>query len=196
MKKLVAITGKTGAGKSTVCEYLKSKGAYIIDGDVVARDILKTDFSLLPKIKEIFGNDIEVNDELDRKKLAERAFSTPEKTELLNSVFHPSVNKKIDELAEQAFLKYDVVIVDAAAIIESGYASKCDALIAVTAPGDVRLARIKERDGISEKDALLRMNAQKDDSFYTENADFVIVNDGDFKPEKMLSELCDYLFKE
>lgn len=196
MKKLVAITGKTGAGKSTVCEYLKSKGAYIIDGDVVARDILKTDFSLLPKIKEIFGNDIEVNGELDRKKLAERAFSTPENTELLNSVFHPSVNKKIDELAEQAFLKYDVVIVDAAAIIEAGYASKCDALIAVTAPGDVRLARIKERDGISEKNALLRMNAQKDDSFYTENADFVIVNDGDFEPEKMLSELCDYLFKE
>lgn len=194
MKKLVALTGKTGAGKSTVSEYLRSKGAFVIDGDVVARDVLKTDFSLLPELKRLFGNDIELNGVLDRKKLAQKAFSTPENTKLLNSVFHPSVNKKIDELVQNAFSEYDIVIVDAAAVIESGYSEKCDALIAVTAPFDVRLERIKMRDGISESDALVRMNAQKDDLFYTKNADFVIVNDGDFKPGEMLCDVCDYLF--
>ena len=54
MKKLVGLTGKTGAGKSTVSEYLLKKGAYVIDGDIVAREVLDTDKTLLPKLCETF----------------------------------------------------------------------------------------------------------------------------------------------
>ncbi len=174
MKKLVALTGKTGAGKSTVSAFLKENGAYIIDGDSVARDILKINPSILENIKKTFGESVVKNGELDRKKLAEIAFSTPENTEKLNFVFHPEINKEIKRQTEEAFLKYDVVVVDAAAIIESGFTKDCDLLITVTAPESVRLSRIMSRDNITKEEALRRMNAQRADEFYEKDADLII----------------------
>lgn len=193
MKKLVGLTGKTGAGKSTVSEYLRKKGAYIIDGDIVARQVLSTDETLLPQLCERFGNVLNDDGTLNRKKLAAFAFSTPESTDALNSIMHPAINKAIHSEAEKAFEAYDVVIVDAAAIIESGFADECDILIVVHAPFDVRKERIIKRDGISEKDAEIRMNGQKDDEFYLSRADIIInsylphnLNDELLKAEKEL----------
>ena len=122
MKKLVGLTGKTGAGKSTVSAFLKEEGAYIIDGDIVARNVLVENSDLLNKLSEEFGEGIlNPNGALNRLALAKVAFSTPEKTEKLNSIMHPAINASIFAEAEKAFLNYDVVIVDAAAIIESGF---------------------------------------------------------------------------
>jgi dephospho-CoA kinase len=176
MKKLVALTGKTGAGKSTVSEYLSRKGAYIIDGDIVAREVLAVDETLISKLCETFGDILNEDGSLNRKKLAAEAFSSAENTCKLNSIMHPAINSVINERAEKAFGAYDVVVVDAAAIIESGFADKCDNVVVVHAPYDVRKERIIKRDDLSEKDALIRLNGQKDDSFYLEKADFVVNN--------------------
>ena len=176
MKKLVGLTGKTGAGKSTVSEYLYKKGAYVIDGDIVAREVLDKDKTLLPKLCETFGDILNENGTLNRKKLAEAAFSTPENTNKLNSIMHPAINTAIHNEAEKAFSTHNVVVVDAAAIIESGFADECDVLIVVHAPLSVRKKRIMGRDNISEKDALIRINGQKDDEFYISKADCVINN--------------------
>ena len=173
---LLGLTGKTGAGKSTVSRYLKDKGAYVIDGDIVAREILVDNPTLLNILAENFGSDILENDVLNRKKLAEKAFSTPENTALLNSIMHPAINDKIQLQANEAFKTFDVVIVDAAAIIESGYADTCDKLIVVTAPEEIRKERIMKRDNILEKDALIRIKGQKDDNFYLRRADYIIKN--------------------
>jgi dephospho-CoA kinase len=186
MKKLVGLTGKTGAGKSTISKYLQEKGAYIIDGDVVARQVLVEDKSLLPKLCGAFGDVLNPDGSLDRKKLAKIAFSTPEKTRLLNSLMHPAINDFINNQAEAAFEGYDVVIVDAAAIIESGFADKCDIMLVAHAPVEVRKARIMARDNISEKDALVRINGQKDDDFYLSRADFVIRS---YEPNDLNEEL-------
>lgn len=177
MKKLVGLTGKTGAGKSTVSAHLKEKGAYIIDGDVVARRVLVDNNSLLNELKKEFGEGI-INPDgaLNRRALARVAFSTPEKTEKLNSIMHPAINDAIFEEAEKAFLSNNVVIVDAAAIIESGFTEKSDYLIVVYAPREIRKERIINRDGISEADAEIRINGQKEDEFYLSKADFVFNN--------------------
>lgn len=175
-KRLIGLTGKTGAGKSTVSKILKEHGAFIIDGDAVSREVLKTSPELEERLKKAFGDDIYEGKTLNRALLAKRAFSSKESTELLNSIFHPVINGYISALAKKAFLKYDTVVVDAAALIESGFFVRCDMLVTVTAPKEIRLERIMKRDKIDRDAALLRMNAQKSDEFYTENADIIIKN--------------------
>lgn len=186
MKKLVGLTGKTGAGKSTVSKALESFGAFVIDGDTVAREVLDISPELPQKLKAAFGDGIYENGLLLRGELAKRAFSSPEKTELLNSIFHPVINERLFELARGAFEKYDAVIVDAAAIIESGFYKSCDVLITVWAPESVRLERIMKRDGITKDDALRRMNAQKNDDFYFSKSDIIINN---FPPHDLSLQL-------
>lgn len=195
MKKLVGLTGKTGAGKSTVSAHLKEKGAYIIDGDIVAREVLVDNNALLNELKKEFGEGIISSDgALNRRALAKEAFSTPEKTEKLNAIMHPAINNAIFEEAEKAFLNYNVVIVDAAAIIESGFAEKSDYLIVVYAPREIRKERIINRDGLSEMDAEIRINGQKEDEFYLSKADFVFNNFPPHDTQQQFSQLEKELF--
>ncbi len=194
MKKLVGLTGKTGAGKSTVSEFFKKNGAYIIDGDVVAREVLQDDKTLLVKLNEAFGGVLNEDGSLNRKLLAEKAFSSPEKTQLLNSILHPAINEKIRNEAEKAFDSFEVVIVDAAAIIESGFADKCDLLYVCHAPVEIRKERIMKRDNITEKDALIRMNGQKDDEYYLSCANTVINNFPPYDIDAQLEAIKKELF--
>lgn len=195
MKKLVGLTGKTGAGKSTVSALLKEKGAYIIDGDIVARKVLVENGALLNKLKEEFGcGIIDPDGALNRRALAKEAFSTPEKTDKLNVIMHPAINDFIFKEAEKAFSDYDVVIVDAAAIIESGFTEKSDYLIVVHAPLEIRKERIIKRDGLTEADADVRINGQKEDDFYLSKADFVFNNFPPYNIEEQFSQLEKELF--
>ncbi len=185
-KRLVGLTGKTGSGKSTISKYFKDKGAFVIDGDIVARKVLEDDKGLLYELENAFGDVLNDDGSLNRKKLAEKAFSTPHQTDLLNSVIHPAINSYIRNSVQNAYDEYDVVIVDAAAIIESGFADECDVLVVAHAPFDVRKERIIKRDNLSLKDALIRMNGQKDDDFYLSRADLVINN---YPPYDLSQEL-------
>ena len=179
LKKLVGLTGKTGAGKSTVSAYLKEKGAYIIDGDIVARKVFDEDKSLIGNLVNAFGNILNEDGTLNRSELAKKAFSSPENTALLNKIMHPSINSFIEAEAKKAFEIHTVVIVDAAAIIESGFADKCDKLVVVTAPEEIRKKRIMARDALTEENAIIRIKGQKEDDFYLSKADFIINNNGD-----------------
>lgn len=186
MKKLIGLTGKTGAGKSTVSKMLEGFGAFIIDGDKVAREVLNLSPDLELKLKAAFGSDIYENGVLLRKELAKRAFSSHENTELLNSIFHPVINKRLLELSNEAFKTRSVAVVDAAAVIESGFYKSCDCLITVYAPESIRLERIMRRDSLTKEEAMRRINAQKDDEFYFSKSDIIINN---FPPHDLSSQL-------
>lgn len=186
MKKLIGLTGKTGAGKSTVSKMLEGFGAFIIDGDKVAREVLNLSPDLELKLKAAFGSDIYENGVLLRKELAKRAFSSHENTELLNSIFHPVINKRLLELSNEAFKTHSVAVVDAAAVIESGFYKSCDCLITVYAPESIRLERIMRRDSLTKEEAMRRINAQKDDEFYFSKSDIIINN---FPPHDLSSQL-------
>lgn len=186
MKKLIGLTGKTGAGKSTVSKMLEGFGAFIIDGDKVAREVLNLSPDLELKLKAAFGSDIYENGVLLRKELAKRAFSSHENTELLNSIFHPVINKRLFELSNEAFKTHSVAVVDAAAVIESGFYKSCDCLITVYAPESIRLERIMRRDSLTKEEAMWRINAQKDDEFYFSKSDIIINN---FPPHDLSSQL-------
>lgn len=184
---ILGLTGKTGAGKSMVCSLLKEKGCYIIDGDLVARQILGIGSPVIERLKETFGEDVvKYNGEVDRKILASRAFSSRTETEKLNTITHPAIREKILEEIEIAKIEeYEVCIIDAAALLESEIKNDCNFIAVVFSPMDVRLKRIIERDNMSVTDAKRRIDAQREDEFYLENADIIIINDGvaDFENE-------------
>lgn len=180
MKKMliIGLTGQTGAGKSTVSEILEKYGCYHIDADKVAHDILENNKAVQEKLKEHFGEDIIDKDgKIDRKILAARAFADKDSTLALNAITHPAVNNKIQNIIlKQKEYGTKAVIIDAIALFESGEAKICDYTVAVTAPREIRLERIIARDKISVSRANERINAQKDESFFTLNADYIINN--------------------
>lgn len=183
----IGLTGKTGAGKSTVAAHLKEKGCFIIDGDVIARQITEKGSEVLPILQEAFGEDIlDENGELIRKRLAERAFASKENTALLNSITHPAIKQRsLCEMQKAESLGYKTAIIDAAALLDSDCKDLCEKIIVVTAPEDIRLDRILRRDGISYEQAITRIKAQKDDEYYFSHADIIIRN---YPPYNLKSE--------
>ncbi len=174
----IGLTGKTGAGKSTVALYLKEKGCYIIDGDVIARQITEKGSEVLPLLQKAFGNDILDSDgNLIRKLLAQRAFSAKENTELLNSITHPEIKRRCEkEIALARNKGYKTAVIDAAALLEGDCKDLCQKIAVVTAPEEIRLERILSRDGITSRQAMTRIKAQKDDDYYFRQADIIIRN--------------------
>lgn len=176
--EIIGITGQTGAGKSTVCREIEKLGFYHIDADVVARELTQRGSPVIPELCRAFGGDILCGDgSINRRLLAERAFSSKEKTLLLNSITHPAITEKIREIINKKQTEdRRGVLIDAIALFESGESELCSFTLAVTAPKELRLERIMKRDGISRQDALLRADAQQDEDFYRKNADFIIEN--------------------
>ena len=176
MHNIIGLTGATGAGKSTAAMTLRERGCYIIDADTVAREALAKGSDCLQTLAEYFGYDIIDQDgQCNRRLLAQRAFADAEKTALLNKTTHPWIKRRIEEyITIYRRTSEGYIVIDAPLLYESGCDSLCDKVIAVTAPAEIRLHRIMQRDGLTKEEALLRMQAQPDSAFYTGKADFII----------------------
>lgn len=192
---ILGLTGKTGAGKSTVAEYLKKKGAFIIDGDLVAREIVSVGAPCLKMLSEAFGEDIILPDgSLDRKLLAKKAFSGEKSTALLNSITHPFIKERFTELIKKAEKEgFSLCVIDAAALLESDCKDLCEKIAVVHAPESIRLERILKRDNIKKEDALVRIRGQKSDEYYLSQADIIINNFQGFDFERELSKLQEFI---
>lgn len=175
---IIGLTGQTGAGKSTVSDILKKYGCYHIDADKIAHEVLDSDEDVKHNLAEKFGKEVIGKDgKINRAVLAEYAFADTESTLSLNAITHPAVNKKIQSIiSRQSEYGAKAVIIDAIALFESGEANLCDFTVAVTAPREIRLERIISRDNISVSRAEERINAQKDEKFFSVNADYIINN--------------------
>lgn len=168
----IGLTGQTGAGKGYVCEYFEALGFKIIDCDKVVKKLYKENKDVIDALKAEFGDNIVRDGRLDTAALAEIVFSDKGKTERLNRIVHPFVTNECKRLAG------GLCVIDAPQLFEANIQDMCYKVISVTAPEKTRLARILERDGITEKQAKSRMNAQLDEDYYINNSDFVIINDG------------------
>ncbi len=178
---IVGVTGQTGAGKSTVCEMLKKYGYAVIDADEIAALITEKGSPVLTQLSMAFGpGTLNEDGTPNRKVLAQRAFSDPSQTALLNSITHPEIVRLIMKKVNGEFWNgYEAVLIDAPQLFESGLSDRCGFIVSVTAPEELRLSRIIKRDGIDEESARLRMSAQYDENFFIENSDVVIQNNGD-----------------
>lgn len=174
--KIIGLTGPTGAGKSTVSQVLHENGWVVIDADRLSREAVTPGSSCVMQLCGAFGEDIRTPDGgIDRAKLAKRAFSSAEKTALLNSIVHPWVFLRTLALVNiYRERKIRHIVFDAPLLFESNADVMCDYIISVVAPEQIRLQRIIARDNLTEKQARLRLSAQHDDNFYIRRSDRVI----------------------
>ena len=173
---IIGISGKSGSGKSLICRQLENMGAYVIDADVIGKNIMCG--SVLDEVKSAFPDCFE-HGELDRKKLASVVFNDDNKLTVLNSITHPAIKREIENKIKSAANDFRYIIVDAAVMVEAGMRDLFDFTVAVVAHDQVRKDRIIERDNISSELADARISAQNPDSFYIENTDFYVTNNGD-----------------
>ena len=156
-------------------------GYPVIDADEVYHSLLVPPSKCLDALREVFGNDIFSPDgTMDRVALAKIVFSDKAKLSLLNGTVLPMVLDTIEEMIRELEKQgHGKVILDAPTLIESGFYKKCNTVISVLCPKEIRAERIVLRDRISAEKAYERINAQKDDSFYREHSHVVLVNDKD-----------------
>ncbi len=172
MKVIIGLTGPTGSGKSSAAAICKKYGIKVVDCDKIARKATEKGSDGLFALVDVFGNDI-LNDDktLNRKILAQKAFSGKENTQALNKTIFPFIKELVLSQIDS-----DKVLLDAPTLFESGIDSICTKTIAVLSDSEIRLERIIERDDLTECEAKIRMNAGKSDNFYKENADYIIYN--------------------
>lgn len=156
----IGLSGGIGAGKSTVSSAFAAAGGIIVDGDVIAREVVEPGTEGLAALVDAFGSEILSPDgALNRPALAAVAFSDEEKLSLLNSIVHPLVGKRRAELIDDAPVG-SVVVEDIPLLVESQMAPMFPLVIIVHADEDVRVARLIEYRGFSEQDARARIAAQ------------------------------------
>ena len=187
--KTVGITGITGAGKSTLAQLFAERGYAIIDADKIARTITN-EKAVLCALADTFGQDILQEDgSLDRKKLGEKAFSSKENTEKLNNITHPAILSRIRSDAENCKRIGTNAILDVPLLFETGLDEICDHTVYITADEQVRIERLVKRDGLSEDAIRQRMAARKDEQYFIEKSDTVIINNPDSNLAEQLEAL-------
>ena len=176
-KYAIALTGSISTGKSTAVELLKQNGFHVIDADSIAHQIL--DEQHLAIVKE-FGEAFVKDQKVDRKLLGEMIFSDQEKRKVLEELLHPLIYARIAEESTLLDKRSEPYIVDIPLFFEGGrYA--IESVIVVYANKEQQLQRLMQREGYSEKEALLRIDAQIDIEEKRLNATYVIDNSGDLK---------------
>lgn len=177
----IGLTGQSGAGKGEFSRvFSQYDGVFCLDTDVTAREVVEKGSPCLSELCGYFGNEIFDSDGgLDRKKLAQTAFSDEEKHKKLNEITHFYIMKEIEKwLSETEKNGAKVAIIDAPLLFESGADKFCDITLGIIAPCGTRLKRIIKRDGIDKKAAKIRLNAQPKDSFFKERCTYTIANNG------------------
>ena len=174
MKK-IGITGGIGSGKTYVASVFQSLGIPIFNADIQAKKIMTSSGKLIKLVKEEFGNDIYKDSDLNKEKLASIVFSNSDKLQKLNSLVHPIVKEEFNNWYKKQTSPY--VIKEAAILFESNSHIGLDAVICVSAPLDLRMKRLLNRDDYSEKEIKKRIENQISQEEKEKLSDYIIVND-------------------
>lgn len=197
---IIGLTGATGSGKGVFGKTAKERfGALHIDTDRTAREVAEPGRPCLADIRAHFGEGVIRSDgTLDRAALAKIVFSDAEKLALLNKLTHHYITDEVRALLKKAEAdNVPLAVIDAPLLFESGENAICDVTVGVIADEKTRLARIMQRDGITEDAAKKRIASGKTAGFFRENCDYILENNSDSENgfrrqvETLLTELLD-----
>ena len=174
MKK-IGLTGGIGTGKTYVAKIFKKFGIPVFCADTNAKELLQTNTKLINQVRKEFGSNMYVEGFLQSKKLADIVFSDKSMLVKLNKLVHPYVNYSFISWCSNQ--ESNLVIKEAAILFESNSNIDLDIIICVSAPLDIRIKRVKKRDGVSEEHVQRVINNQMLQYKKEKLSDFVIYND-------------------
>ena len=191
---ILGVTGNIASGKSETARLLQRKGCALVDADAVAHELYGYDRALVQQIGAEFGQDVVWNNgTLNRAKLGSLVFGRPEAMAALNRIVHPALIAAIRERIRSNLRIMNRVVLDAALIVELGFAPEVDYLVLVSASVPVRLKRLMERSNLTEDEAMRRIDSQLPEESKLQHADFVIKNE---TTRDYLHEQVDALWEE
>ncbi|PVU95446.1 hypothetical protein BB559_002735 [Furculomyces boomerangus] len=178
---IIGLTGGISTGKSTISNHLRKKGIPIVDADLIARQIMEPGARGYNLVLKNFGKDVllQNSNQIDRKKLGEIIFRNVEKRQLLNRCTHPAVRTKmLSELLGYYIRGYPMCVLDVPLLFEGGLHRYCNKVVVVSSTEQIQLERLMKRDGITEEQAMSRIEAQMPLSEKRKLADMIIENNG------------------
>lgn len=192
----IGLTGGIGSGKSTISLMLRSEGFKVIDADVIARDVLQNDKNILMQIKLNFGdNFFDWRGEFRRREFGNHIFRFPKERIKYENIIMPHIKNAINK----EFEKYEksgeeIVILDGATLIENGYNDELDMMILVYVKESTQISRIRERDKLTQNEAVSRINAQWSIEKKRQFANIIIDNNENLiKTKEQVLELVEFL---
>ncbi len=174
----VGITGGIGSGKTTVCRMFESLGVPVYYADDRAKWLMRHDAELVLSLKASFGEEVYFkNGQINRAYLSQLVFNDKTKLATLNGLVHPAVFKDAEAWQmDQAKAGHAYSLKEAALLFESGSYKQLDKIIVVTAPQEIRIERVMQRDGVSAEQVLARIRNQMPQEEKEAKADFLIQN--------------------
>ena len=155
---VVGLTGGIGSGKSTIAKEFAALGIAVFNSDEQAKALIANNTQVKERIITAFGEEAYQNGEYNRTYIAQIVFNNPEKLAILNNIVHPALAKYFKQWAKEQTSPY--VLKEAAILFESGSYKDCDYIITVTAPEQLRIARVMARDHCTEAQVRARMAQQ------------------------------------
>jgi dephospho-CoA kinase len=184
---IVGLTGGVASGKTVVSKILREEGAYLINADQIARDLVRPHTPTWHELRRVFGEEIVDEDgSIHRKKLAAKVFSDPEQRNLLNQILHARIKAEMDRQVKEIGEKDPeaIIVIDAALLVELGDYREMDELIVVASTERQQIERLASRNGVGKEEARKVIASQMALEEKLQVADFVIRNEGSLKETK------------
>ncbi|HCE76608.1 MAG TPA: dephospho-CoA kinase [Dehalococcoidia bacterium] len=187
----IGLTGGIGTGKSLVSNILNDLGATVVNADLLGHEAYLPGTVGFDMVVDSFGDQIVGDDgTVDRKKLGPIVFSSSQNMAKLNAIMHPLIRNMIQaQLEEYSSNGTDVVVVEAAVLIEANWVDLFDEVWVVTSDKETVIERLKDRNSLSREDAIIRIDSQMSTEERIDHSDVVISND------KTIDELTDNVEK-
>jgi dephospho-CoA kinase len=184
---IIGLTGGVASGKTAVSRVLREEGAYLIDSDQIAKELVQPYEPAWSELKWVFGKEILNEDgSIHRKRLAEKIYSDPKQRALLNRILHPRIKAEMGRRVKEIGQRDPdaIVVIDAALIVETGDYQEMDKLIVVTSSEEQQIERLMDRDGTTPEESRRILSSQLPLEEKLKLADFVIRNEGSFEEAK------------
>ena len=179
-KYVIGLTGNIATGKSVARKMLEHLGAYSIDADALSHRAMAKGAPAYQPVIDTFGKWLlDANQEIDRKKLGQVVFSSPDALKKLEEIVHPFVRQAVDLLAKRS--THEVIVIEAIKLLEGDLAALCDSIWVTDASEALQKARLMKKRGLNEAEAIQRIYSQSPQKDKIEAADIVIDNTGSFE---------------
>lgn len=166
----IGITGGIGSGKSYICQRLKTRGIEVYDCDSAAKRLIRTSDSIRRQLTQLIGEDTYIGESLNKVAVARFLLASESNAQAIDHIVHPAVF--------QDFMDSGMQWMESAILYESGINKLVDRIIVVTAPLEIRIQRVMQRDGITRENVEQWMQRQWSQEEVRKRADYEIVNDG------------------